>query len=169
MPERRPPGLPRRATAGLAVLALAVCAGCTVPSHQEPGQATASVRDALAQASSAAATTRLTVELLDADRLTSPVADTALLEQVRILDEASTALTTLVPPDDTSSAQRAAGLEALAGVTSEVVAARAWVARTAGGDLSGAGDVPASGDEAVARLDAATADLEAALAQVGGA
>lgn len=143
--------------------------GCTVASHQEPGQATASVRDALTQASSAAQTTLLTVELLDADRLTSPVADAALLEQVRVLESASTALTTLVPPDDTSSAQRAAGLDALADVTAEVVAARAWVAREAGGDLSDAGDVPVSGDEAVARLDAAASELDATLALVGGA
>ncbi len=144
-------------------------AGCTVASRQEPGQATAAVRDALAEAASAAETTRLTVGLLDDDRLTSSVADAAILDQVRVLADASTALTTLVPPDDTSSAQRSAGLEALEGVTAEVVAARAWVAREAGGDLSDAGDVPATGDEALARLDAATADLDAALALAGGA
>ncbi len=153
-------------------MALAVAAGatgCTVASRQQPGQATAAVRDALAEAASAAGTTRLTVGLLDDDRVTSTVADAAILDQVRVLADASTALTTLVPPDDTSSAQRSAGLEALDGVTTEVVAARAWVAREAGGDLSDAGDVPATGDEAIARLDAAAADLDAALALAGGA
>jgi hypothetical protein len=163
------PGLRVPAAVALAVAAAVVPSGCTVTSQQQPGQVTAAVRDALGQATSAARTTVLTVEQLDADRLTSTVADTAILDQVRVLEEASTALTTLVPPDDTSSAQRAAGLDALADVTSEVVAARAWVAREAGGDLSDAGDVPGSGDEAVARIDAATADLDAVLALVGGA
>ena len=83
--------------------------GCTVASRQEPGQATAAVQDALAQAASAAETTRLSVELLDDDRLTAPVADAAILDQVRVLADASAALTTLVPPDDLSAAQRAAG------------------------------------------------------------
>jgi hypothetical protein len=163
----RPNGL-RSAGVALVVAGGAALSGCTVASHQEPGQATAAVQDALAEAASAARTTLLTVELLDADRLTTPVADTAVAEQVRVLEQASTALATLVPPDDTSSAQRAAGLDALADVTSEVVAARAWVAREAGGDLSDAGDVPASGEEAAARLDAATADLDDVLALVGG-
>ena len=84
-------------------------------------------------------------------------------------EESTTALTTLVPPDDVSSAQRDAGLVAVADATREVVAARAWVARAAGGDLTDAGDVPASGDEALARLDAATTDLDAVLALAGGA
>jgi len=152
-----------------AVTVVVLAGACAVPSRQQPGQATAAVRDALSEASSAAETTRLAVELLDEGRVTTPVADAAILDQVRVLEEASTALTTLVPPDDTSSAQRAAGLEAVGGVTVEVVAARAWVARAAGGDLTDAGDVPASGDEALARLDAATTDLDAVLALAGGA
>ncbi|MCB7135840.1 hypothetical protein [Cellulosimicrobium marinum] len=143
--------------------------GCTVASRQEPGQATAAVRDALAEAGSAAATTTLTVELLDAGRLTAPVADAAIRDQVGVLEEASTALTTLVPPDDVSSAQRGAGLDAVAGVTAEVVAARAWVARTAGGDLGDAGDVAASGDEVVADLAAAADELDRVLSLAGGA
>jgi hypothetical protein len=152
------------------LVAVAVAAsGCTVASRQEPGQATAAVADALAQAGSAVETTRLTVRLLEDDRLTTPVADAAVLDQVRVLEEATTALTTLVPPDDVSSAQRDAGLEAVATATRDVVAARAWVAREAGGDLSDAGEVPSSGPDADARLAEAADGLETVLALAGGA
>ncbi|MDF2805552.1 MAG: hypothetical protein K0S43_498 [Cellulosimicrobium sp.] len=149
-------------------VALATTAGCTV-SRQEPGQATAAVADALAQAGSAVETTRLTVRLLDADRVTTPVADAAVLDQVRVLEESTSALTTLVPPDDVSSAQRDAGLVAVADATREVVAARAWVAREAGGDLSEAGAVPLTASELQADLARAADDLDTALALAGGA
>jgi hypothetical protein len=71
---------------------------CTVASGQDPGQATASVADALAQAGSAGQTARLTVELLDEGRLTGPVADTALLDQLGVLDDAERALTSSCHP-----------------------------------------------------------------------
>ncbi|MTG87867.1 hypothetical protein GJV82_02695 [Cellulosimicrobium sp. BIT-GX5] len=162
-----------RITRSGAVLTLAVAlastAGCTVASHQEPGQATAAVADAVAQAGSAVATTRLTVSLLDADRVTTPVADAAVLDQVRVLEESTTALTTLVPPDDVSSAQRDAGLAAVADATAEVVTARAWVAREAGGDLSTSGAVPLTASELEADLARAADDLDAVLALAGGA
>ncbi|MGO1339561.1 MAG: hypothetical protein ACTML1_08230, partial [Cellulosimicrobium funkei] len=149
-------------------LVLGTTAGCTA-SRQEPGQATAAVADAVAQAGSAVETTRLTVRLLDADRVTTPVADAAVLDQVRVLEESTTALTTLVPPDDVSSAQRDAGLAAVADATAEVVTARAWVAREAGGDLSAAGAVPLTASELEADLARAADDLDTVLALAGGA
>ena len=165
-------GRRERITRSVVVLGLALVlgttAGCAV-SRQEPGQATAAVADALAQAGSAVETTRLTVRLLDADRVTTPVADAAVLDQVRVLEESSAALTTLVPPDDVSSAQRDAGLVAVADATREVVAARAWVAREAGGDLSEAGAVPLTASELEADLARAADDVDTALALAGGA
>ncbi|MFF2268151.1 hypothetical protein ACFVTZ_07775 [Cellulosimicrobium cellulans] len=149
-------------------LALGTTTGCTV-SRQDPGQVTAAVADALAQAGSAVETTRLAVRLLDADRVTTPVADAAVLDQVRVLEESTTALTTLVPPDDVSSAQRDAGLVAVADATREVVAARAWVAREAGGDLSEEGAVPLTASELEADLARAADDVDTALALAGGA
>lgn len=150
------------------VTVLAATAGCTVASHQEPGQATAAVADALAQARSAAQTTRITVEQLSRGRLTGPVADTALLDQVRVLDEAETALTTLVPPDAASSDQRAAGLNAVGDVTDVVVRAREWGAARSGGDLDGAAALPPTADALLADLADATDGVEAALAAAGG-
>nr|BFF18448.1 hypothetical protein GCM10025730_19690 [Promicromonospora thailandica] len=111
---------------------LTATAGCTVASHQEPGQATAAVADALAEARSAAQATRITVEQLSRGRLTGPVADTALLDQLRALDDAELALTTLVPPDATSSDQRSTGLSAVGDVTDVVVRAREWTAARSG-------------------------------------
>ncbi|MFI9485399.1 hypothetical protein ACIG47_03330 [Promicromonospora sp. NPDC052451] len=153
------------------VVVVAVLAGttaCTVASHQQPGQASAAVADALSEASSAAETTRITVELLSAGRLTGPVADTALLDQLRALDDAETALTTLVPPDAASSDQRATGLTAVGDVTDVVVHAREWGAARSGGDLDGASAVPATAEELLADLATATEGVDEALAEAGG-
>ncbi|MCK9795372.1 hypothetical protein M1843_16620 [Isoptericola sp. 4D.3] len=159
----------RRVAAGAVALAVGLAgAGCTVASRQEPGQATAAVADALAEAGSAAETTRLTVELLDQGRVTGPVADTALLDQLRVLDDAESALTTLVPPDAASSGHRAAGLTAVGDVSDVVVSAREWVAARSGGDLDDAVAVPADADELLAELGAVTAAVDAALAEAGG-
>lgn len=89
--------------------------------------------DALAEAGSAAQTTKLVVDQLSRGRLTGPVADTALLDQLRVLDDADLALTTLVPPDPASSGQRATGLAAVGDLTDVVVTAREWVAARSGG------------------------------------
>ncbi|MFE7406490.1 hypothetical protein [Isoptericola sp. NPDC057559] len=161
-------GWGRRGAAAAASLAVALgCAGC-VASRQEPGQATAAVADAAAEAASAGETARITVGLLDEGRLTGPVADTALLDQLRALDEAETALTTLVPPDAASAAHRAAGLAAVGDVSDAVVAARSWVAARSGGDLAGAAGVPSSADALLADLADATGAAEDALAGAGG-
>ncbi|MCP2263073.1 hypothetical protein ACFQHV_22230 [Promicromonospora thailandica] len=147
---------------------LTATAGCTVASHQEPGQATAAVADALAEARSAAQATRITVEQLSRGRLTGPVADTALLDQLRALDDAELALTTLVPPDATSSDQRSTGLSAVGDVTDVVVRAREWTAARSGGDLAGADAVPPTADALLADLATATGAVDDALAAAGG-
>ncbi|MFI2364369.1 hypothetical protein [Promicromonospora sp. NPDC019610] len=152
----------------VAAAVLAVTASCTVASRQEPGQASAAVADALSQAGSAAETTRIVVEQLARGRLTAPMADTALLDQLRVLDDAETALTTLVPPDTTTSDRRAAGLAAIGDVTDVVVSAREWDAARAGGDLDGADSVPATADSLLADLATATDGVEKALAEAGG-
>ncbi|MFD7024415.1 hypothetical protein [Promicromonospora sukumoe] len=158
-----------RAARGALVLSLVAATGaCTVASHQEPGQASAAVADALSQAGSAAETTRIVVEQLSRGRMTGPMADTALLDQLRVLDDAETALTTLVPPDTTSSDQRAAGLAAVGDVTDAVVSAREWDAARSGGDLGGAAAVPPTADALLADLATATDGLEKALAEAGG-
>lgn len=150
----------------LVLLVLSALGGC-VASRQQPGQASAAVDDALELASSAVATTSLTISLLEQNRLPAAVADTAVLDQIGELADATAALTTLVPPDDASAAQRAAALDAVAGATDAVVASRAWVARTAGGELTDAGEVPADADAAVALLDTAAAGLDAVTSEDG--
>ncbi|MFI2102790.1 hypothetical protein ACH436_05820 [Isoptericola sp. NPDC019693] len=162
----------RRLGAGGRVLAVVVAAllagtGC-VASGQQPGQATGAVADALAEAGSAGETARLAVELLDQGRITGPVADTTLLDQLHTLDDADFALTTLVPPDAASSDHRTAGLEAVGDVSDAVVAARAWVAARSGGDVAGAQDVPASAEELLSDLATALDTTDAALAEAGG-
>ena len=164
-------GRRRLAAAGLAVVVtlatLLAGSGC-VASRQEPGQATAAVADALAEAGSAGETARIAVGLLDEGRVTGPVADTVLLDQLRVLDDAESALTTLVPPDAASSARRTTGLDAVGDVSDAVVAARAWVAVRSGGDLGSDEDVPASSDDLLAELAAALDATDAALAEAGG-
>jgi len=163
-------GRRRLAAAGLALVvtlaALLAGTGC-VASRQEPGQATAAVADALAEAGSAGETARIAVGLLDEGRVTGPVADTVLLDQLRVLDDAESALTTLVPPDAASSARRTTGLDAVGDVSDAVVAARAWVAARSGGDLA-SHDVPASSDVLLAELATALDATDAALAEAGG-
>ncbi|HWV78939.1 MAG TPA: hypothetical protein VN027_16650, partial [Isoptericola sp.] len=55
------------------LVTLLASTGC-VASRQEPGQATAAVADALAEAGSAGETARIAVGLLDEGRVTGPVA-----------------------------------------------------------------------------------------------
>lgn len=158
-----------RTTATLACVLLATSAAlssCTA-SRQEPGQAVAAVADAVELADSAVATTNLTVVLLDGGDLVAPVADTAISDQIGELSDASSALTTLVPPDDTSSALRVQGLAALAMAVDAVVSARAWVAHTAGGDLGPDGGVPTDPRDVVDALDEAADQLEAVLTEAG--
>lgn len=164
----RPGGARSVVVAAVLTATLTATSACTVASRQQPGQASASVADALVEARSAAETTRLTVDLLARGRVTGPVADTALLDQLDALDEADRALTTLVPPDATSSDQRAAGLTAVGDMTDVVVQAREWVAARSGGDLDGARSVPDDADALLEDLATATDAVEQALAEAGG-
>ncbi|MFE5341812.1 hypothetical protein [Isoptericola sp. NPDC056578] len=167
----RQTGRRRPAAAGPAVVVvLTIVLGTTgcVAGRQEPGQATAAVADALAEAGSAGETARIAVGLLDEGRVTGPVADTVLLDQLRVLDDAESALTTLVPPDAASSARRTTGLDAVGDVTDAVVAARSWVAARSGGDLAADEGVPASADDLLSGLATALDATDAALAEAGG-
>lgn len=164
-------GRRRLTAAGLALVvtlvALLAGTGC-VASRQEPGQATAAVADALAEAGSAGETARIAVSLLDEGRVTGPVADTALLDQLRVLDDAESALTTLVPPDAATAARRSTGLDAVGDVSDAVVAARSWVAARSGGGLAGVDGVPSSSDDLLVELATALDATDAALAEAGG-
>lgn len=158
-----------RTTATLACVLLATSAAlssCTA-SRQESGQAVAAVADAVELADSAVATTTLTVVLHDGGDLVAPVADNAISDQIGELSDASSALTTLVPPDDASSELRVQGLAALATAVDAVVSARAWVASTAGGNLGPNGGVPTDPRDVVDALDQAAEQLDAVLAEVG--
>lgn len=148
----------------MALLLVLASAGC-VSSRQQPAQASASVQGALELASSAVATTSLTIDLLDDGRLTTAVADTAIADQIGELADATAALTTLVPPEDVSATARADGLDAVAEATAAVVAARAFVARDAGGELTDAGEVPGDASEALALLDGASEGIDAVLGE----
>lgn len=123
------------------------------------------MQGALELASSAVATTSLTIDLLDDGRLTTAVADTAIADQIGELADATAALTTLVPPEDVSATARADGLDAVAEATAAVVAARAFVARDAGGELTDAGEVPGDASEALALLDGASEGIDAVLGE----
>lgn len=147
----------RRAVVALVLALVALLAGCTSPTTE--GQARTAITDGLEQASSAVATATLTVELLDGGRLTSPVADTSLLDQLGALDEASTALTTLVVPADLAT-QRETGMTAVGMANDAVVAARAWVSGERGEAI------PATAAEVLDALESAQGQLEDALAEV---
>jgi len=82
--------------------------------------------DPLQQASSAVATASIAVDLLGDDRVTAPVTDTALLDQVQVLDEAAFAVTTLVPTDATTAGWQEDALAAVRDAQGSVVAARSW-------------------------------------------
>lgn len=141
------------ATAMLLIL-LALLSGCAAATTT--GQARTAMTDGLEQASSAVETAALTVTLLDDGRVTAPVADTALLDQIRVLDEASAALTTLVPPTELAT-PRADATAAVGAASDAVVSARSWVN----------GESTASSGEVLDALEAAASELDDALAGVG--
>ena len=111
----------RTALAGLLAVAAAACTGPTTS-----GQARTALTDALRQAMSAIETSDLTIGLLHARRLTTAVADGSLLDQLRVLEESSIAVTTLVPPASLGDV-RAGAITAVAMASGTVTAARAWI------------------------------------------
>ena len=82
-----------------ALLAIVVASGCAVGSSATPADDARALSDPVAQATSAVATATIAVELLGDDRVTAPVTDTALVDQIHVLEEAADAVSTLVPGD----------------------------------------------------------------------
>ncbi|WP_426592424.1 hypothetical protein ACPPVS_11615 [Cellulomonas sp. McL0617] len=146
------------ARAALALVALALAAGCAVGSSSTESDDARALVDPVQQASSAVATAQIAVDQLAADRLTPSVADTALLDQVAVLDDAAFAVVTLVPTDRTTAAWQQDALAAVREAQGSVVAARGWA--------NGAGTGPDSVDKALGasadRLDRLTGQLDGA-------
>jgi hypothetical protein len=137
---------------GVLVTALS---GCALGSSSAPDAPDPRLVDALDRATSAVGTASLAADLLDGDRLTATVADTALLDALRVGGDADDALTTLVPPDAAAAADRGEALDAVGAAADAVVEARAWV-NGAAGDHAG---VSAQLEEAARTLDAFTGRL----------
>jgi hypothetical protein len=159
---RRQPVTPTLAAALGVALALT---GCSVAAHESPASTREAIVGALGEAGSAAETARLAVQLLDDGAVTAPVGDTALLDQLEVLDEAERLLTILVPPDPATSRDRHAGLEAVGDVSDAVVAAREWVA--AHDDGRGATATAGPAGDLQRDLQAAAAAVDAAASEVG--
>lgn len=149
--------VPRRAGTG-ALLVAAVLAGCAVPSTQEPVDDARALADALGPVASAVETALVATDLLDRDRATAATVDTALLDQLHVLQDAADAVVTLVPAPGPGVQQQADALAAVRDAQTAVVAARAW-ATGAGGSVD---EVTAALDEAVTTVDDLTTALEQA-------
>ncbi|WP_273654084.1 hypothetical protein [Cellulomonas fimi] len=149
--------VPRRAGTG-ALLVAAVLAGCAVPSTQEPADDARALADALGPVTSAVETALVATDLLDRDRATAATVDTALLDQLHVLQDAADAVVTLVPAPGPGVQQQADALAAVRDAQTAVVAARAW-ATGAGGSVD---EVTAALDEAVTTVDDLTTALEQA-------
>jgi hypothetical protein len=142
-------------TAALAVLAGCV-AGCAVGSSATAQDQARALTAPLEQASSAVGTATLATELLGADRSTVTVTDTALLDQVRVLEDAADAVATFVPADATGAGWQADALTAVRDAQVAVAGARGW-ANGAGADHA---SVVAGLDDSAAALEDLTADLD---------
>ncbi|MDC7122027.1 hypothetical protein OMK64_10810 [Cellulomonas fimi] len=148
--------VPRRAGLGTLLVAAAL-AGCAVPSTQAPADDARALADALAPVTSAVETALVATDLLDRDRATATTVDTALLDQLNVLQDAAGAVATLVPAPGPGTEQQAEALAAVHDAEAAVAAARAW-ATGAGGS---AAEVTAALDEAATIVD----DLSTALEQ----
>lgn len=135
----------------IVVLATASCATATSSSSAQE-----SITSGLEEARSAVATAALVVTLLEDDRMTAPVADTGLLDQIGVLEDSSAALTTLVPPAEMATPLQQ-GMTAVGTATDAVVAARLWVN----------GESGASAAELLEALEGAESEIDDVLAEVG--
>ncbi|WP_028049567.1 hypothetical protein [Cellulomonas sp. URHD0024] len=138
------------------LVAVAALAGCAVGSSSTRADDAQALTDPLTQASSAVATASIAVDLLGDDRTTPTVTDTALLDQVAVLDEAAFAVTTLVPTDPTTAGWQEAALTAVRQAQGSVVAARSWANGAGTGETAVQDALDASAD----RLDRLTTQLE---------
>jgi hypothetical protein len=139
-----------------ALVALAALAGCAVGSSSSQANDARALTDPLQQASSAVATATIAVDLLGDGRATPTVTDTALRDQVAVLDQAAFSVTTLVPTDRTTAGWQQDALATVAQAQGSVVAARSWA--------NGAGSRQQAVEDALEasarRLDELTAQLE---------
>lgn len=115
-----------------------------MPSTQQPADDARALADALAPVTSAVETALVATDLLDRERATATTVDTALLDQLHVLQDAAGAVATLVPAPGPGAAQQAEALAAVHDAEAAVTAARAWATGAAG-----------TADEVTAALDAA--------------
>jgi len=141
-----------------ALLAVVVASGCAVGSSASPADDARALSEPVAQATSAVQTATIAVGLLDDDRLTAPVTDTALVDQIHVLEEAADAVSTLVPADPDGAGWQEDALAAVRDAQAAVVSARGWVNK-AGGSAAG---VRAALDASADQLDALTTTLDEA-------
>ena len=141
-----------------ALLAVVAASGCAVGSSASPADDARALSEPVAQATSAVQTATIAVGLLDDDRLTAPVTDTALVDQIHVLEEAADAVSTLVPADPDGAGWQEDALAAVRDAQAAVVSARGWVNK-AGGSAAG---VRAALDASADQLDALTTTLDEA-------
>lgn len=140
-----------------ALVAVAVAAGCATGSAATEADEARALAEPVAQAASAVGTAQLSVRLLGDDRTSAPVADTALIDSIHVLAEASDAVATFVPSNGTGSAWQIDTLDAVQSAQTAVAQARAWANGT--GALS---DATAALGASADRLDEIAATLETA-------
>ena len=124
-----------------ALLAIVVASGCAVGSSATPADDARALSEPVAQATSAVQTATVAVGLLDGDRLTAPVTDTALVDQIHVLEDAADAVSTLVPAGPDAAGWQEDALAAVRDAQAAVVSARGWVEqgrRVGGGRARGA-------------------------------
>ncbi|KQR16761.1 hypothetical protein [Cellulomonas sp. Leaf334] len=140
----------------LGLAAVAAAAGCAVGSAATTVDEARALTAPLEQASSAVGTATLATELLGDGRSIAAVTDTALLDQVHVLEEAADAVATFVPADGTGAAWQADALTAVRDAQLAVADARGW-ANGAGADEAA---VVAALDASATALDSLTATLD---------
>lgn len=145
-----------RTTVLAALVASVLLAGCAVPSTREPADDARALADALGPVTSAVETALVATDLLDRGQAPPSVVDTALLDQLHVLQDAADAVVTLVPAPGPGTEQQAAALAAVHDAQGAVAGARAW-ATGAGGS---ADEVTAALDDAAATVDDLTTTLE---------
>jgi len=141
-----------------ALVAIVVASGCAVGSTASAADDARALSDPVAQATSAVQTATIAVGLLGDDRVTAPVTDTALVDQIHVLEEAADAVSTLVPADPDGAGWQQDALTAVRDAQAAVVAARGWVNKAGGSATRVRAELDASADQ----LDQLTATLDAA-------
>jgi hypothetical protein len=138
--------------------AVALVAGCAVGSSSTSADDARALSDPVAQATSAVATVQVAVRLLGDDRVTAPVADAALVDQIHVLEGSADAVSTLVPAGPDGSGWQQDALGAVRDAQAAVVSARGWVNKAGGSQARVSAELDASAE----KLDALTTTLERA-------